>query len=63
MLQKNSEGIFKELQNILQSLHIVQHFLLLFLCGLLRFVLPPHLTLKNFEGLDLGKMDKVRRSE
>lgn len=25
-----------------------------------RFVLPPHLTLKNFEGLDLGKMDKVQ---
>ncbi|TVU44725.1 hypothetical protein EJB05_04177 [Eragrostis curvula] len=24
-----------------------------------RFVLPPHLTLKNFEGLDLGKMDQV----
>ncbi|KAK4345260.1 hypothetical protein RND71_035436 [Anisodus tanguticus] len=24
-----------------------------------RFVLPPHLTLKNFEGLDLGKMDKT----
>ncbi|XP_050231637.1 glycolate oxidase isoform X2 [Mercurialis annua] len=23
-----------------------------------RFVLPPHLSLKNFEGLDLGKMDK-----
>eukprot|EP00252_Welwitschia_mirabilis_P010045 TRINITY_DN230_c0_g1_i1.p1 TRINITY_DN230_c0_g1~~TRINITY_DN230_c0_g1_i1.p1 ORF type:complete len:261 (-),score=39.05 TRINITY_DN230_c0_g1_i1:766-1548(-) len=23
-----------------------------------RFTLPPHLTLKNFEGLDLGKMDK-----
>ncbi|XP_039825908.1 peroxisomal (S)-2-hydroxy-acid oxidase-like isoform X3 [Panicum virgatum] len=23
-----------------------------------RFVLPPHLTLKNFEGLDLGKMDQ-----
>ncbi|MCD9559340.1 Lactoylglutathione lyase [Datura stramonium] len=24
-----------------------------------RFVLPPHLTLKNFEGLDLGKIDKT----
>ncbi|OIT32860.1 PREDICTED: peroxisomal (S)-2-hydroxy-acid oxidase-like isoform X1 [Nicotiana attenuata] len=24
-----------------------------------RFVLPPHLTLKNFEGLELGKMDKT----
>ncbi|XP_022723917.1 peroxisomal (S)-2-hydroxy-acid oxidase-like isoform X3 [Durio zibethinus] len=24
-----------------------------------RFTLPPFLTLKNFEGLDLGKMDKV----
>ncbi|KAK3041183.1 hypothetical protein RJ639_028662 [Escallonia herrerae] len=24
-----------------------------------RFNLPPHLTLKNFEGLDLGKMDKA----
>nr|XP_009791622.1 PREDICTED: peroxisomal (S)-2-hydroxy-acid oxidase-like isoform X1 [Nicotiana sylvestris] len=24
-----------------------------------RFVLPPHLTLKNFEGLGLGKMDKT----
>ncbi|ONM51381.1 glycolate oxidase1 [Zea mays] len=24
-----------------------------------RFVLPPHLTLKNFEGLDLGKMDQL----
>ena len=24
-----------------------------------RFVLPPYLTLKNFEGLDLGKMDQV----
>lgn len=24
-----------------------------------RFVLPPGLTLKNFEGLDLGKMDQV----
>jgi (S)-2-hydroxy-acid oxidase len=24
-----------------------------------RFVLPPNLTLKNFEGLDLGKMDQV----
>lgn len=21
--------------------------------------MPPHLTLKNFEGLDLGKIDKV----
>ena len=27
-----------------------------------RFVLPPGLTLKNFEGLDLGKMDQVRTS-
>ena len=25
-----------------------------------RFTLPPFLTLKNFEGLDLGMMDKVR---
>nr|VDC93619.1 unnamed protein product [Brassica oleracea] len=25
-----------------------------------RFTLPPNLTLKNFEGLDLGKMDEVR---
>lgn len=24
-----------------------------------RFVLPPHLTLKNFEGLDMGKLGKV----
>jgi (S)-2-hydroxy-acid oxidase len=24
-----------------------------------RFTLPPHLTLKNFEGLDLGKIDKI----
>ncbi|KAM7500558.1 hypothetical protein LguiA_024972 [Lonicera macranthoides] len=24
-----------------------------------RFTLPPHLTLKNFEGLDLGKLDKT----
>lgn len=24
-----------------------------------RFVLPPFLTLKNFEGLNLGKMDQV----
>ncbi|KAH1150609.1 hypothetical protein GYH30_044574 [Glycine max] len=24
-----------------------------------RFTLPPFLTLKNFEGLDLGKMDKA----
>ncbi|KHN24814.1 Peroxisomal (S)-2-hydroxy-acid oxidase, partial [Glycine soja] len=23
------------------------------------FTLPPFLTLKNFEGLDLGKMDKA----
>ena len=27
-----------------------------------RFTLPPHLTLKNFEGLDLGKMDKANDS-
>lgn len=27
-----------------------------------RFVLPPFLTLKNFEGLDLGKMDKASDS-
>lgn len=27
-----------------------------------RFALPPHLTLKNFEGLDLGKMDKTEDS-
>eukprot|EP00270_Netrium_digitus_P020711 TRINITY_DN859_c0_g1_i1.p1 TRINITY_DN859_c0_g1~~TRINITY_DN859_c0_g1_i1.p1 ORF type:complete len:394 (+),score=120.69 TRINITY_DN859_c0_g1_i1:67-1182(+) len=27
-----------------------------------RFVLPPHLTLKNFEGLDLGKMEKTQDS-
>ncbi|KAG8098419.1 hypothetical protein GUJ93_ZPchr0013g37597 [Zizania palustris] len=27
-----------------------------------RFVLPPYLTLKNFEGLDLGKMDKSNDS-
>lgn len=27
-----------------------------------RFTLPPHLTLKNFEGLELGKMDKVENS-
>lgn len=26
---------------------------------LYRFTLPPFLTLKNFEGLDLGKMDQV----
>ncbi|XP_059665665.1 glycolate oxidase 1-like isoform X2 [Cornus florida] len=24
-----------------------------------RFILPPHLTLKNFEGLDLGKIDRT----
>ncbi|KAK7359473.1 hypothetical protein VNO77_01433 [Canavalia gladiata] len=24
-----------------------------------RFTLPPHLTFKNFEGLDLGKLDKI----
>nr|CAB3503250.1 unnamed protein product [Digitaria exilis] len=27
-----------------------------------RFVLPPHLSLKNFEGLDLGKMDQAADS-
>ncbi|KAJ4754796.1 Peroxisomal (S)-2-hydroxy-acid oxidase [Rhynchospora pubera] len=27
-----------------------------------RFTLPPHLTLKNFENLDLGKMDKANDS-
>ncbi|CAI5521680.1 unnamed protein product [Closterium sp. Naga37s-1] len=27
-----------------------------------RFVLPPHLTLKNFEGLNLGSMDKSQES-
>jgi hypothetical protein len=27
-----------------------------------RFVLPPHLTLKNFEGLDLGTMDQAADS-
>lgn len=27
-----------------------------------RFVLPPHLTLKNFVGLDLGKIDKTNDS-
>ncbi|XP_059070025.1 glycolate oxidase 1-like [Cryptomeria japonica] len=27
-----------------------------------RFVLPPHLTLRNFEGLDLGKMEKTEDS-
>ncbi|KAJ7517916.1 hypothetical protein O6H91_21G045800 [Diphasiastrum complanatum] len=27
-----------------------------------RFALPPHLTLKNFEGLDLGKMEKTSDS-
>ncbi|KAH9287737.1 hypothetical protein KI387_031854 [Taxus chinensis] len=27
-----------------------------------RFTLPPHLTLKNFEGLDLGKMEKSQDS-
>ncbi|MQL71029.1 hypothetical protein Taro_003343 [Colocasia esculenta] len=27
-----------------------------------RFTLPPYLTLKNFEGLDLGKMDKANDS-
>lgn len=27
-----------------------------------RFTLPPYLTLKNFEGLDLGKMDMVTTS-
>ncbi|KAF7851164.1 hypothetical protein BT93_L4391 [Corymbia citriodora subsp. variegata] len=27
-----------------------------------RFALPPYLTLKNFEGLDLGKMDKTNDS-
>ncbi|KAK4387186.1 Peroxisomal (S)-2-hydroxy-acid oxidase [Sesamum angolense] len=27
-----------------------------------RFVLPPYLTLKNFEGLDLGKMDEAQDS-
>jgi (S)-2-hydroxy-acid oxidase len=26
-----------------------------------RFALPRGLTLKNFEGLDLGKIDKVKR--
>lgn len=25
-----------------------------------RFTLPPNLTLKNFEDLDLGKMEKVK---
>ncbi|KAJ8421149.1 hypothetical protein Cgig2_015669 [Carnegiea gigantea] len=28
-----------------------------------RFTLPPNLTLKNFEGLDLGKMDKVNADD
>ncbi|XP_056158629.1 glycolate oxidase-like isoform X2 [Syzygium oleosum] len=27
-----------------------------------RFVLPPYLTLKNFEGLDIGKMDRTNDS-
>nr|GFB56880.1 aldolase-type TIM barrel family protein [Tanacetum cinerariifolium] len=27
-----------------------------------RFTLPPNLTLKNFEGLDLGKMDEANDS-
>ncbi|KAL2652075.1 hypothetical protein R1flu_020203 [Riccia fluitans] len=27
-----------------------------------RFALPPHLTLKNFEGLDLGQMEKTQDS-
>ncbi|KOM43321.1 hypothetical protein LR48_Vigan05g092500 [Vigna angularis] len=27
-----------------------------------RFTLPPHLILKNFEGLDLGKLDKTKDS-
>lgn len=27
-----------------------------------RFVLPPGLNLKNFEGLDLGKMDEVSKT-
>ncbi|CAN6553896.1 unnamed protein product [Malus baccata var. baccata] len=30
--------------------------------GMLLFTLPPFLTLKNFEGLDLGKMDKAADS-
>lgn len=29
----------------------------LLLCN--RFALPPNLTLKNFEGLDLGTIDRV----
>lgn len=28
-----------------------------------RFTLPPFLTLKNFEGLDLGKMDMVSNKQ
>ncbi|MCO5613000.1 hypothetical protein L7F22_067273 [Adiantum nelumboides] len=28
-----------------------------------RFALPPHLTLKNFEGLELGKMERTSKSE
>ncbi|CAH2062504.1 unnamed protein product [Thlaspi arvense] len=27
-----------------------------------RFAMPPHLTLKNFEGLDLGRIDKINGS-
>lgn len=43
---------------ITQILHYKISKILLFLF-LFRFVLPPGLTLKNFEGLNLGKMDEV----
>ena len=48
------------LQNIKRKLFYYFQKGLNFFHGLIcRFTLPPFLTLKNFEGLDLGKMDEV----
>ncbi|XVF87145.1 hypothetical protein PTKIN_Ptkin18bG0095800 [Pterospermum kingtungense] len=51
-LGRREADIKNRLQNIRKDLY--------FLHGLTcRFTLPPYLTLKNFEGLDLGKIDKT----
>jgi hypothetical protein len=41
------------------SLLFCRMYVIFFNVNPCRFTMPPYLTLKNFEGLDLGKMDKV----
>lgn len=65
-MEKNQNGTIMT-DSVIQDMLLILFYYLLFhdiviidFDIIFRFTLPPHLTLKNFEDLDLGKMDKVQ---